>query len=106
MDLRLDEQMDTIQERQQPIHCKTQVYEGIGPISPIVYLASNDSCNLAHFVKMSSDYHGFHIWIGTMSFNSVLLQNLPEFTLHPHVTRYVFLLPAILLTEEAFLAGR
>lgn len=39
-------------------------------------------------------------------FNSVLLQNIPEFTLHPHITRYVFLLPAILLTEEAFLAGR
>lgn len=40
------------------------------------------------------------------SFNNVLLQNLPEFTLHPHIMPYVFPLPAILLTEEAFLAGR
>jgi len=39
-------------------------------------------------------------------YNSVLLQNLPEFTLHPHIMPYVFPLPAILLTEEAFLAGR
>lgn len=39
-------------------------------------------------------------------FNSVLLQDLPEFTLHPHIMPYTFPLPAILLTEEAFLAGR
>ena len=39
-------------------------------------------------------------------FNSVLPQSLPEFTLRPRIMPYVFPLPAILLTEEAFLAGR